>query len=295
MNRMFSILLTACAVGAMTLAVFAPADAARPTEKSSKGPVKTAQPNCGSQTIYKPTGAAWSCTFGDEFDGTSLDTKKWTVQQSAIGASCYLNNSKNVSVANGALALTSRREVSPVTCGSETYSYSNGMVSGYGKFSQTYGRFEIRAKFPASKVLGLQSALWMWPVNSTKYGYWPLSGEIDIAEMYTAYPDRAIPYIHYNSPATDATVTNNYCMIADVSAYHTYVLEWTKTNIKIMYDGQTCIDHSIQSVSPLAAPAPFDSPFFMALTQSIGVGGNEPTTATELPATTEVDYVHVWS
>ena len=39
------------------------------------------------------------------------------------------------------------------------------MVTTYNRFSQAYGRFEIRAKFPAATVQGLQSAFWLWPDN----------------------------------------------------------------------------------------------------------------------------------
>ena len=35
----------------------------------------------------------------------------------------------------------------------------------YQRFSQTYGFFEVRAKFPNVTVPGLQSTLWLWPVN----------------------------------------------------------------------------------------------------------------------------------
>jgi hypothetical protein len=45
----------------------------------------------------------------------------------------------------------------------------------------------------------------------------------------------------------------------------------------------------------LAKPAPFDQPFFLALTQALGIGGNafNPAT-TPLPATTQIDYVRIW-
>ena len=42
-------------------------------------------------------------------------------------------------------------------------------------------------------------------------------------------------------------------------------------------------------------PAPFDQPFIVALTQALGVGANAVTAATPLPATTQIDYVRVWS
>ncbi|NRQ49240.1 glycoside hydrolase family 16 protein [Aeromicrobium stalagmiti] len=292
MSKISRLLALSAAAVMLLVSATSPAMAGKsPRKPATKPPA----PTCGSQVFYKASGAAWTCRFADEFDGTSLNTSKWVVHQGTVpgGQECFSAN--NVAVANGVLVLSTRKVSTPVTCGSRTSSFTSGQVSGYGKYSQTYGRFEIRAKFPAAKVAGLHSALWMWPVNPTKYGTWPASGEIDIAEMYTTYPGRVIPYLHYSSQPGDTTVTNNYCMVADVSAFHTYVLEWTTNRLKVMFDGQTCLDHTINAMSPLTVSGPFDQPFFMALTQGLGVGGNSPTSTTPLPADTQVDYVRTWS
>ena len=45
---------------------------------------------------------------------------------------------------------------------------------------------------------------------------------------------------------------------------------------------------------PLTGSQPFDHPFMIALTQALGVAGNSVTSATPLPATTQIDYVRVW-
>ena len=37
------------------------------------------------------------------------------------------------------------------------------MVTTKSKFSQEYGRFEVRAKLPQSIVKGLQETLWLYP------------------------------------------------------------------------------------------------------------------------------------
>lgn len=277
------------AVSLMALTVLAQSAQAAPGAPGKPKPT----PDCGRQVFFKASGAPWRCSFADEFDGTSLDASKWTVQQTPGSQECF--SAKNVAVAGGVLSLTTQKVETPVTCGSMTSSYTSGQVSGYGKYSQENGRFEVRARFPATQVAGLQSALWMWPVDANRYGPWPSSGEIDIAELYTTYPDRVIPYLHYDSQASDTSVTNNHCMIGDVSAFHTYVLEWTTTRITVTYDGQTCLDHTIDAVSPLGASGPFDQPFFMVLTQMLGVGDNAPTSSTLLPATTQVDYVRMWS
>ena len=134
----------------------------------------------------------------------------------------------------------------------------------------------------------------MWPDNATKYGAWPLSGEIDIAEIYSLYNDRAIPFIHYNA-ADQTTVTNNYCVI-DVTQWHTYRLDWTPTEITISFDDQPpCVHHMVKD-KLLASPAPFDQPFMLTLTQALGVGANAVDQSQPMtPKTMQVDWVHVWN
>lgn len=294
--------LIALAVSVLATSI---ATASAKPASNKPGPTKPPAPTCGGVQIAKSTGGYWTCTFDDEFDGTALNGSNWVAQTTAAsgfttGVECFVNSSNNISVANGVLSLTVREEDAPFTCndpgGAFTSQYTAGEVLTYGKFSQAYGRFEIRASFPATTVAGLQEALWLWPNNAAKYGAWPASGEIDIAEAYSLYPDRVIPYVHYNSATYDASVTNNYCMITDINAMHSYAVEWTTSTITIIYDGHTCISDSWSPASPLVKPQPFDQPFMIALTQGLGVGGNkfDPAT-TPLPATTRIDYVRVWS
>jgi beta-glucanase (GH16 family) len=259
---------------------------------------------CGS-TVYKAGGSAWQCSFADEFSGSTLDTSHWVVQTTAQsgfhnGPECFVNTPDNLSVGGGTLSLTVRKEAAPFTCaaasaGSYTSQYTSGMVMTAGLFSQTYGRFEVRAKLPAAKVKGLQESFWLWPDNPYKYGTaWPRSGEIDIAEIYHLYPDRAIPYVHYVPGVADPNVTNNYCLIDDVTKFHTYTAEWTPTTITIKYDGVTCLVDTLVAAAPLLVGQPFDQPFMVALTQALGIGSNAFDANTPLPATTQVDYVRIW-
>jgi beta-glucanase (GH16 family) len=263
----------------------------------------TPQGPCGA-TIKKANGTPWACTFAEDFDGDALDDTKWIVQETALssftsGVECNMDSPDNVSVSDGALHLTARKEAEPFVCedphGDFTTQYTAGSVSTFDRWSQAYGRFEIRAQFPDAKVKGLHSAIWLWPVDDTKYGPWPMSGEIDIAEFFSLHPDRVIPYVHYVPWGGDAKATNNYCMIADVSDWNTYVVEWTTKTISIIYNGNVCTTTSWNPALPLLKPQPFDQPFMIALTQALGLGKNafDPAT-TPLPATTNVDYVRVW-
>jgi beta-glucanase (GH16 family) len=283
-----------------------PVDTNSPPEVS---PATTAAPTCGGEQVTKPNGTPWVCRFDDEFSGTSIDPSKWVTVTTADSGftsgnapylACYEDSPNNVSESGGYLHLTVRKEAARVKCRGTTTQYTAGEVSSMGLFSQTYGRFEVRAQVPAPAVKGLQETFWLWPNNDTKYGSWPGSGEIDFAEFYSKYSDRVIPYIHYRyakytaDPATNSnTVTNNTGCLID-SGFHDYVVDWEPGTITLSYDGQVCVlDH--YAPSNVKSPAPFDQPFFLTLTQALGVYPNSPTTATPLPATTLVDYVRVWS
>jgi hypothetical protein len=61
-------------------------------------------------------------------------------------------------------------------------------------------------------------------------------------------------------------VTSYDCLI-NQGWCNTYGVDWTPTAITVMYNGQPClIDH------PSTGSEPFNQPFFIALTQALGVG-----------------------
>jgi beta-glucanase (GH16 family) len=253
--------------------------------------------------VLKPTGQPWRCAFADDFNGTALDAAKWqpltTESTNLRGAGdCWVDGSENIAVGDGFLRLTSQREDSPFTCTmadgtTDESQISSGSVTTYGRFAQAYGRWEIRTRFPEVTLPGSQGALWLTP-HADSYGPWPASGEIDVAEYYSLYPDRVVPYIHYNLSGADSTVTNTRCYVADPWKFHTYSMVWTARRIVITIDDATCVDHEIHPASPLSGSQPFDQPFVVNLAQAMGVGKNAPIAGTPLPLTTEVDYVRVW-
>ena len=252
---------------------------------------------CGVEPPTRPAGGSYTCTFADDFNTSALDKSKWMVATTApsgftTGAhDCYLDSPRNVSVSGGDLHLTSRVEATPFVChsplGNFMTSNSAGSVLSMGKFAQTYGRFEFRAKFPSAA--GIDSALWMYPQNPA-YGAWPSSGEIDVAEWFgNTHTNHVFPSVHY-AGENKAFSTGYNCVVSTPdSAFHTYAVDWTSTVMSFYYDNKLCYQHSWTPSAPLVAPQPFDQAFDLVMTQT---GGTSTVVGTSV--TMDVDWVRAW-
>lgn len=258
---------------------------------------------CGGERPFKPGGGRYSCSFEDDFAGSTLDTSKWIVQETAWSGvhlgdrGCYVNDPDNVSVGGGLLRLTSRVEDQPFVCKSPTGDYTTdrtvATVASAGRFAQTYGRFEFRAKFPVASAQGIHSALWLYPQKHT-YGSWPSSGEIDVAEWFSGEPSRVYPSVHYAGENLWESTGFNCPMPGATTGYHRYAVEWTPSVMRFLYDGNLCFQHSWTPDAPLVAPQPFDHPFYVVLSQAFGGGWNAITADTPTSATLQVDWVRAW-
>src|SRR5580700_5507822 len=256
-------------------------------------PTTTTSKNCQGSTPLG-LGGNWTCTFDDEFNGTSLNTSLWAPELTAqnlyvAGPDCYVDNPNTISESGGYLYLSAVKVPTFNCVGNYTSQYETGMVTTRSLFTQTYGAFEVNAKLPVSTAPGLQETFWLYPQNMT-YGKWPASGEIDFAEFYSQYPDLDVPYIHYNYSSSDPNVTSYNCDI-NPAQFNTYGVDWSPTSITVLYNGNVCLTDSW-----LNGPAPFNQPFFIALTQALGLSGSNAVNAnTPLPATTTIDWVRAWT
>lgn len=256
---------------------------------------------CGGVQPPKPTGGTYRCTFTENFDGTALDSTKWMVQETwfsgmtSANSGCYVNTSDNISVSRGAAHITARVEPEPFVCkspyGDFTTQVTVGTIATRGRFEQAYGRWEFRARVPQYSSAGLHSAMWLYPARHT-YGAWPASGEIDVAEWWSARPSYMIPSVHY--AGEPAPFSSGLCTVSDPWNWHQYAVEWTATFMRFLYDGQECFRHSWTPSAPLVAPQPFDQPFYAVLTQAFGAEWNAPGPDTPRSATLDVDWVRVW-
>ncbi|HWJ68263.1 MAG TPA: glycoside hydrolase family 16 protein [Nocardioides sp.] len=263
-------------------------------------PVVAPSDDCGVRPA-KSSGGYWSCTFVDEFEGTSLDRSKWMVQETWFSGmtsgnhDCYVDSEQGIQVDSGVIRLTAVRELDPFTCaspfGSFTSTSTAATVGTRDRFTQTYGRFEFRARFPERQP-GSHSALWLYPQAHT-YGAWPASGEIDVAEWFGAAPERVWPSAHYAGEVVPFSSGSTCLMPTASDSFHTYAVEWSPTEMRFLYDGVQCWSHK-WTPDGLVAPKPFDKPFYFVLTQMWGSLWNAPTDQTTTTSTLTVDWVRAW-
>jgi hypothetical protein len=121
------------------------------------------------------------------------------------------------------------------------------------------------------------------PFSHLIYGAWPVSGEIDVAELFSQYPTQAISSVHSNNSPNDPDATNDKCVIGDPPVDGVYL---RRHNLP---------GRPVDAASPRVDPAPFNQPFYVCLTQALGIGLNLfiPGT-TPLPPSSSVDWVRIW-
>ncbi len=253
----------------------------------------------------------------DEFNGTSLDTTKWSYQTGirddyyGTQGNVYWGNTElqyykqnAVSVSGGSLKITAKRE----QMGDRAY--TSGRILTRDKAKWTYGYFEAKMKTPTGT--GMWPAFWMLPQPSNHsnitniYGGWPYNGEIDIMEAKGSRLNKVDTTLHFGPEVEDdwhsKFISKETTLSSNTDQWHTYAVDWTADKIVWYVDGapvQTVTNDMWFSRSPAAAgnaSAPFDQPFYILL--NLAVGGHydnyvEPD-ASFTSKSMYVDYVRVY-
>ncbi len=261
---------------------------------------------------YVPEG--YTLTWSDEFE-EGLDPNKWAFQLGDGGQyglldwgnsemQYYTDAKENVSVENGMLAITALKETSNL----HGHSYSSARLrtmSDEGEIfvAPTFGYIEARMSLPVGD--GLWPAFWMLPVDTSIYGEWAASGELDIMEAKGRLPGQVGGTAHFGQAwpnNTYKTADYHFDQDTDISDFHTYALEWTPDTLKWYVDGN-CY-HELndwyaktgRNSLNYTNPAPFDVPFYIILNLAVG-GTYDPEAilkSESFPATMLVDYVRVY-
>lgn len=231
--------------------------------------------------LADPPGGGWQLKFSDDFNGSGLDTSKWSPCFYWGSSSGCTNGGAGdmqwfqpdeVSVSGGSLHLNAHRQQS------NGKDYTSGMVSSHDKFAFQYGYAEMRGKIP--KGNGFWPDFWLLSQNKN----WP--PELDIAEFVGSNTNNVHQTLHYNSGGHKSS--SGYCGGADFSAdYHTYGIEWSPDKLVWYVDGNVCRTYTGEGI-------PQES---MYLTATLAIGSAwtvGPDGSTPFPSTFDIDYIKVW-
>lgn len=161
-----------------------------------------------------------------------------------------------VTVQDGVCCLTARPATSDDGAAAWGMPYVSGLVSAFETFKQTYGYFEVRAKFPRGRGLHPGIGLYRYPAPS-------LEDEIDLVE--TVGTDTQATYIslHYGKGQKDS-VTQPVRAYDAGARMVTHGLLWTPRSL-------TWYQNDMQVGAPLATHSTQHDP--MSLIINLGVGG----------------------
>ena len=246
----------------------------------------------------------WHYAWGDEFNGSKLDTSKWKHELGVIrnrdAVQTYTKDC--VKVRGGKLLLLSRAKEtknSNYTPRKEHWThqiksmpYASGSVTTRDvKHFECPGRLEIRAKIPKAK--GVWPALWTMHVN--QYG-WPANGEIDILEHISQEPDTCYSLFRWGANGGDQEhKVIRTTSIPDYSKdFHTYVLEWDEETMRILIDGTEVNSTPMSAADYPDGNNPLRTPCYLIMNTAIG-GWAEAPDAAQYPVQFEIDYVRYYT
>lgn len=246
--------------------------------------------SCAIRNHHVRENKDWELIFSDEFNTLgNFDTSRWSYAKRWHPSwAKYLTHSNDyVKQQGGNLVL--RMDNAKIE--GDDVPYHSGGIQTTGKFSFTYGKVEVRAKFNRGR--GSWPAIWMMPEDPASYGGWPNSGEIDIME-HVNNEDVIHQTIHNGavtneSGGSTATQTSLY----DLGEYNTYGIIWNSEKIEFYVNDSLQYTYS-KPANATSAEWPFDKPFYIILNQSGGAGWPGPIVDEDLPFEMHVDYVRVF-
>jgi hypothetical protein len=248
-----------------------PAPPAPPADPTAAPP---AQPSADP-----PARPGWRLIFDDEFDGTSLDTTKWTPRK-WDGGSFY--DPSNVLLSGGLLRLRARS------------SGSSAMVQTHGKLDFTYGRVEASLKVPRGQ--GFWPALWLRPSDTSKpypendlLEMWMTDRSDDVFDENTAW----ITYHWVDDHGNHQQINNRFPGGPNYTqGFHEFATEWEPGEIRWYIDGV----EKMRVDGPTVSTVPMFLIFSLQVGNEFWIPGSDgdPNSHTPYPSYLDADYIRVY-
>jgi beta-glucanase (GH16 family) len=228
----------------------------------------------------------WKLTWSADF-GKPGAMKKWVYYSGGTGFGLHQlqwYDAANATVdKSGQLVISADKGGGGNKCWYGSCKYTSARMETKSLFSQTYGEFEARIKFPAGS--GLWPAFWIEGANVYQVG-WPACGELDIIEPEAENAYLVDGYAHAKHYRHQAFLTVPQSITA---GFHTYGIVWNPQGVTWYFDG-----HAYSHMTSYKG-WPFDKPFFIILDLAVGGGYPGPVTKkTPFPAKMTVDWLRVY-
>jgi beta-glucanase (GH16 family) len=242
-----------------------------------------------------PVDGPWKMTFRDEFDGSAVDTNKW----SFYGENYWdkvTHFTKDTTTVKGGMArlkLMKQRGHHNDDPKRPQSDYATGFLESYGKFTQRYGYFEARMKLPTAP--GLWPAFWMMPDRGGSGPQWQRSDtknggmEFDIMEHLTRWGlNRFNIATHWDGYGKEHMSNGSHAIYytPDKDGFVTSGLLWTPGEAVFYCQGQEIGRWKNERIASVPAHIMFTLP--------AGGWDNDWLDDAKLPDEFLIDYVRVW-
>ncbi len=249
----------------------------------------------------------YDLVWSDEFDTNTLGTN-WNIEATSTPYNkemqAYTARPENVTIADGNLVITARRE------SYDGKAFTSGRINSLHKVSFTHGKIEARIKLP-KLANGLWPAFWMMGEDYDTVN-WPKCGEIDIMEMGMkdavangSTANTVAGTIHWGESIsshqqyTPGSVTVSQDL---TDGYHIFTAVWDDNYLKFYVDDDTTPYFSTTIKKGFSKSAYFHKPYHFILNLAVGgdyTGIISPDAVTALPhdgdeAQMLVDYIRVY-
>lgn len=255
---------------------------------------------CILNTVYAqeemvPKG--YHLVFHDEFNGKNgsvPDTTKWqyTPHYWLANGQWRRADKNQVYLEDGQLVCRALRNKDKIT--STDPDMLEGSVETRDKWNLTCGLIEVRMK--TNPIPGNFTAAWLMPQPPAPQN--PIGGEIDIVEIIN---EENVAYHTVHSYWTDVEGQRTYPRAnfqeeVQVAQWHTYGVEWTTDSITWLLDGLPVGTYQRLEKKMIGDRGqwPYNKPFYIILTQSVGDGSWATKPNLEMVYETRFDWVRVY-